>query len=164
MTRIVETLKAMDKKRIVLFALGPAVLTLAGDAAIAHFAGREMAHPAQLAPVLVGPAAALVVMAGARARLQRTLARLTRIAGGVLAALGAVGTGFHLRALLRLLAGQKLAWDTLQTALAAAPPLFAPGAFLGLGAALWLLANPALHIAVDAPPATARATQLHRAA
>ena len=154
-TRILMTLKAMDPKTLALLALGPAVITIAGDAALAHFAGREMHNPAQLLPVIVGPIAGAVVLLGVGAKAKRTASRLVRGAGAALVVLGTIGTGFHARALLRLLTGQRLAWDVLANALAAAPPLFAPGAFLGLGALLWVLGNPAVVIRLERPAVAA---------
>jgi hypothetical protein len=43
---ILETLKTLDTKQIALLALAPGALVVAADVAIAHFAGRDMAHPA----------------------------------------------------------------------------------------------------------------------
>ena len=40
----------LDAKRTLALVLGPGAAAIGGDAAIAHFAGREMAHPAQLLP------------------------------------------------------------------------------------------------------------------
>ena len=149
--RMLETLKAMDTKQVALLALGPGVLTIAGDVAIAHFAGREMVNPAQLLPVTVAPLAAVALMAAVHPRLKAAAGRIVRGAGLLLCALGVVGTGFHLRALLRLLAGDRLTWQGLQTALAVAPPLFAPGAFIGLGALVWLLGRPEFQIWFQRP-------------
>ena len=155
MKRILQTLKQMDPKRAVLLALGPGVAAVAADAAIAHFAGREMHNPAQLLPVTVGPLMALVLVAAGNPKV-------VRAAGAVLSALGAIGTGFHLRALMRLLSGQRLTWDMVQNALAAAPPVAAPGAFIGLGVVVMLLANPALRIELGGP-AQIKAGALHAA-
>jgi hypothetical protein len=71
-----------------------------------------------------------------------------------------VGTGFHGRALARLLEGVPLTWENLQAALAAAPPLFAPGAFVMLGALVFVLGNP--RVRIDLQPAAP--IQLARAA
>ena len=144
--RILERMKALEPKQTAVLALAPGVLAVALDVAIAHFAGREMVNPAQLLPVTVAPAAAIVLLVGAAKR--GWLTRAMRIGGAALAVLGTVGTGFHLRALLRLLtgAGEKLTWQGLQAALAVAPPLFAPGAFLGLGVVVLLLASPRVEV------------------
>lgn len=157
MKRILQTLKQMDPKRVALLALGPGVAAVAADAAIAHFAGREMAHPAQLLPVTVGPLAAVVLLAAVNPKV-------VRAAGAVLAALGSVGTFFHARAFLRLLAGQRLDWGVVQNALAAAPPVAAPGAFIGLGVVVWLLASPALRIQFDQPAAALKVPAIAAAA
>ena len=153
-TRFLEQMKALDPKRAAALAIAPGVLTLALDVAIAHFAGREMVNPAQLLPVTVAPAAAIVLFVGAAKR--DWLTRAMRIGGAALAVLGTVGTGFHLRALLRLIAGagpgEKLTWQGLQAALAVAPPLFAPGAFLGLGVVVLLLASPRVEVGLRREP------------
>src|SRR5437868_4475970 len=121
----------LDAKRAIALALGPAAAAVGGDAAIAHFAGREMAHPAQLLPVTVAPLACVVLMAVAAPRLPgQWFRRGARAVGAVLAALGTVGTGFHARALARLLQGSPFTWENLKTALAVAPPIMAPGAFV----------------------------------
>src|SRR5712691_7573810 len=99
----------LTSKRALALALGPGAAAIGGDAAIAHFAGREMAHPAQLLPVIVGPLAALALVAVAALRLpEKWFRRGARAVGAVLIALGTVGTGFHGRALARLLEGAPL--------------------------------------------------------
>lgn len=137
----------LDAKRTLMLALGPGAAVLGGDAAIAHFAGREMAHPAQLLPVTLGPVACAILLAAAGPRLQETwFRRGVQLAGALLAALGTAGTAFHGRALLRLLEGAPLTWANLTTALACAPPIFAPGAFILLGALVLAAGNPRVHI------------------
>ena len=146
----------LGPKRALALVLGPGAAAIGGDAAIAHFAGREMAHPAQLLPVLVAPLAGLALIALAAPRLPgEWVRRGTRAVGGLLAALGTVGTLFHGRALARLLEGAPVTWEGLQAALAVAPPLFAPGAFLLLGALIFALGNPRVRIDLQ-PAAPAR--------
>ena len=156
MKRILETLRSMEPKRIVVLALAPGVAAIAADAAIAHFAGREMANPAQLLPVTVGPLVAVVLMAVVNPKV-------VRAAGAVLTLLGTVGTGFHVRAFLRLLAGQRVTWDAVQSALAVAPPVAAPGAFIGLGVVVYLLGSPALRIQFGAPAVALKAPAMRAA-
>lgn len=139
--------ETLTPKRALALALGPGALALGGDAAIAHFAGREMAHPAQLLPVIVGPLAAVALTTVAAMRLPERKFRLgAKIVGGVLTLLGATGTTFHARALLRLLEGDALTWTNLKTALAVAPPILAPGAFILLGALIFGLGAERLRI------------------
>jgi hypothetical protein len=150
----------LDAKRALALVLGPSAAAIGGDAAIAHFAGRDMAHPAQLLPVLVAPLACLALMAVAAPRLPgQWFRRGARAVGAVLAALGMVGTGFHGRALARLLEGSPRTWENLKTALAVAPPLFAPGAFIMLGALVFVLGSPRVRIELQpaAPIQLARA-------
>jgi uncharacterized membrane protein YedE/YeeE len=78
--------------------------------------------------------------------------RGAKIVGGVLTALGTVGTTFHARALARLLEGEPLTWNGLKTALAVAPPILAPGAFILLGALVFGLGAERLRI--EFAPAT----------
>lgn len=146
----------LETKQLAALAIAPGIAAVALDVAIAHFAGREMAHPAQLLPVTIGPLAALLLGVVATARLPaRTFRRGARALGGLVAALGMTGTAFHAHALLRLLQGTPLTWEGLTTALAVAPPLFAPGAFIGLGALVFLLGDPRLELRFGAPPARA---------
>src|SRR2546421_8282338 len=73
----------LTTKRALALALGPGALALGGDAAIAHFAGREMAHPAQLLPVIVGPLAAVALTAVAAMRLpEHWFRRGAKVVGG----------------------------------------------------------------------------------
>src|SRR4051812_14106993 len=151
--RMKTWIATLTTKRALALALGPGALALGGDAAIAHFAGREMAHPAQLLPVIVGPLAAVALTAVAALRLpEHWFRRGAKIVGGVLTALGTVGTTFHARALARLLEGEPLTWNGLKTALAVAPPILAPGAFILLGALV--LGLGAERLRIEFAPAT----------
>lgn len=146
-TLLTGLVKGMETKRLAALVLAPGFAALGLDAAIAHLAGRDLAHPAQLLPIVCGPLGALALAAVAATRRgPRALERGLRWVGLAMTALGAIGTGFHARALLRLLAGDALSWDGLMTALAVAPPLMAPGAFAGLGLAVFVLATPRLEL------------------
>ena len=150
----------LDAKRTLALVLGPGAAAIGGDAAIAHFAGREMAHPAQLLPVVVAPLACLALMAVAAPRLPDLwFRRGARAVGTVLTILGTVGTGFHGRALARLLEGSPFTWENLKTALAVAPPILAPGAFVMLGMMVFALGSPRVRIELEpvAPLRLARA-------
>jgi hypothetical protein len=143
----------LEPKRALALALGPGAAAIGGDAAIAHFAGRDMAHPAQLLPVIVGPLACVALLAVAGPRLpEKWFRRGARAVGALLTALGTVGTSFHARALARLLEGEPLTWAGLKTALAVAPPIMAPGAFILLGVLIFALGNERLRI--ELAPAT----------
>jgi hypothetical protein len=146
---LMERMRKVDAKRMIAMGIAPGVLGLGLDAAISHFAGRPMAHPAQVIPVAFAPcaAAALLFLAGPHwtAELFR---RGIRAVGAVAAVVGMLGTGFHVRALIRLLEGTPLTFAGLKAALAVAPPLFAPGAFTAVGVILYLVGSPRVTIAV----------------
>jgi len=82
-----------------------------------------------------------------RAELLRTV---LRIAGGLSAIVGALGTAFHVSAFMRLLEGQEVTWKAIELALAVAPPLAAPGAFIAVGGLLMLLASPRVELSAGA--------------
>jgi hypothetical protein len=146
-TRVAEWFRNLNTKRLVALGIGPGVLALGLDAGIAHFAGREMRHPAQLTPVVFGIAACVALGAAGLPRLTAAHFRaLARWVGGAAALVGLVGTGFHLHALWFILAGEPITFSGLTAALAVAPPLFAPAGFAGIGALVWALGNPKLEI------------------
>jgi hypothetical protein len=144
---LMERMNHVAAKRLIAMAVAPGVVGLGVDAGIAHFAGREMASKAQLIPVLFAPLAAVVLMLLASPYRTGTMFRRgVRAVGAVAAGVGLLGTGFHVRALLRLLAGTPVTFDNLKAALAVAPPLFAPGGFAAVGVLVWLLGSPRLAI------------------
>ena len=144
---LMERMKTLNAKRVIALGVAPGVLALGLDAAISHFAGREMANPFQLTPVIFAPLAAMaLLLLGAPHRTAATFRKGVRVLGAVGTLVGLAGTGFHVRALLRLLAGDALTFERLTAALAVAPPLFAPGAFAAVGMLVWLLGSPRLAI------------------
>ncbi len=147
----IKRFRGLELKRKLALVLAPGALVLGADAAVAHFAGRTLIHPAQAIPVAFGPLAALLLGVAATAALGvPALRRLFRTVGALGVAVGLTGTGFHLRALARLLE-PPFRLEDLGAALAVAPPLFAPGAFLGIGALLWALGSPRLTLAMREP-------------
>jgi hypothetical protein len=152
---LMERMRKVDAKRLIAMGVAPGVLALGLDAAISHFAGREMAHPAQLTPVTFAPAAAAALLfLAAPHRTAELFRRGIRVVGVLATLVGLIGTGFHARALMRLLEGAPITFAALKAALAVAPPLFAPGAFAAVGVVLYLVGNPRLTIAVrDVAPA-----------
>lgn len=153
--KFTEWLKQLNAQRALALAIGPGLIPLGLDAAVSHLAGRSgLVLPAQYIPVLFAPAACLALMAFAAPRLGPSPFRLAvRIVGAAGIAVGMLGTGFHVRALLRLLESSPLSLEGLDAALAVAPPLFAPGAFAGIGAVLWIIGNPRLTIRLAPRPA-----------
>jgi hypothetical protein len=153
--KVTQWLEQLNAQRAIALAIGPGLVAIGLDAAISHIAGRrELVLPAQYIPVLFAPAACLALIAFAVPRLGPALFGFAVRAVGVAGiAVGLLGTGFHVRALLRLLEGSPLSLDGLEAALAVAPPLFAPGAFVGIGAVLWMIGNPSLVIRLSPRPA-----------
>jgi hypothetical protein len=150
-TRIGRWLTQLTARRGIALAVGPGLLTVALDSAIAHFAERSMRNPAQLAPVLFAPAALVALLAVAVPRIPfRAFRRVVRAVGAIGIAVGLAGTGFHLMALWRLLEGAPITRQALVAALAVAPPVFAPGAFAGIGIIVWLLGSPRLNVSFEA--------------
>lgn len=150
MKRLLEKLGA---KRFVALLVGPGLLAVAIDSAIAHFAGKGVGHPAQLVPLAYGAAAFVVMMLVTLLDPEMAwFRRGLRVLGLASAAVGAAGTFFHLKPMLADLADETLSWDAVEGALGVAPPVFAPAAFIALGGLLWVLASPRLQlrIALDA--------------
>lgn len=174
-TRIGTWLSTLDTKRALSLMVGPGALALGVDAAISHFAGREMRHPAQLIPVTYGTLACIGLVAAAVPRLTAEhFRRALRWVGGAGLVVGLVGTCFHAHALWIILQGEPITLHNLWIAMAVAPPIFAPAGFAGIGAIVWALGNPRLSISVQRrpvlvtvpplPPAPAIALPLRRAA
>ena len=152
---LMERVKKINAKRALALAVAPGVLGLGLDAAISHFAEREMAHPAQLIPVSFAPLATLALLFFAAPHRGAELFRKgMRWVGAAATLVGMVGTGFHVRALVRLLEGGPLSFAGLKAALAVAPPLFAPGGFAAVGLLVWALGSPRLAIELKFPDAT----------
>lgn len=144
-TRIGTWMRNLGAKRILALAIGPGLLAIGLDAAIAHFAGRPMRAAGQLVPVGFAPAACLALVAAAVATLgAEAFRRVLRAVAFVAIVVGLAGTAFHAKALTVLLAGEALTAANLTAALAVAPPLFAPGSFAGIGVLVWLVASPRL--------------------
>jgi hypothetical protein len=150
-----QLVKQLEPKRAAAMAIGPGLAAIGADAGIAHFAGREMVHAGQLIPVLFAPIGCAAMIAFAFPRVRGAWFRwAVRAVGAAAAAVGLAGTAFHLRAFLRLMDGGRWSADLIAAALAVAPPIFAPAAFAGLGAVIYLLGSPRLAIrfgAVEAP-------------
>jgi hypothetical protein len=130
------------EKRATALAAALGLFALALDAGVSHFVGRAAAHPAQWIPILLGPALGSGIVLHCRPSVPDARFRLALAwAGAVSASVGALGTFFHARSAWMLLdSGGGLA------ALAAAPPLFAPGGFLAVGALLLMLGARRLEI------------------
>ncbi len=144
--RAMTWFKELSLKRKLALMMAPGALALGTDAAVSHFAGREMAHAGQLVPVFFAPlATALLAWAGHAALTEATLRRVFKAVGLLGLGVGVAGTAFHLRALARLLEGP-LRFEDVMASLAVAPPLFAPASFAALGGLLIALGNPRLEL------------------
>ena len=148
--RLLERIKNFGLKRAAIAGLAFGLVTMAFDAGVAHFAGRPMKHPGQLIPVAFGA----VVIGLMGALLKPNMEHLTKIARAVAVAamaVGGLGSAYHALALLRMVTtADGFDANMLAVAVSIAPPLLAPGAFLGLGAALWALASPRVGITLAA--------------
>jgi hypothetical protein len=145
--RVRRWVKSLGAARagVLLFASG--LLGLGGDVAVSHFAGRDMKSPVQLVPVIAAPIAfALLTALGLKRWPQAWFRKGVRAVGAALCAVGLTGTGFHVAAFLRLLEGQSVTLKNIELALAVAPPIAAPGAFIALGGLLWIIASPRLSL------------------
>jgi len=152
-TRIGTWLSTLDTKRALSLMVGPGALALGVDAAISHFAGREMRHPAQLIPLTYGVLAFVGLAAAAVPKLTAEhFRRALRWVGGAGLLVGLVGTGFHAHALWVILDGQVVSLQNLWISMAVAPPIFAPAGFAGIGALVWALGNPRVSISVQRRP------------
>jgi hypothetical protein len=148
-TKIARWFHALDARRAGALALGAGLVGIGLDAAIAHFAGREMKSVLQLVPVIAGPLAFVAVATFAAKRWSNeTLKNAMRAIGALVALVGAIGTGAHVAAFMRLMEGTAWSMKDVELALAVAPPLAAPAAFIALGGLLALLVSPRISIEI----------------
>src|SRR5262245_57587804 len=104
-------LTKLDARRAGAIALALGVAGIGLDAAIAHFAGRDMRHPAQLVPVVAAGLMLAVVPFALKKVREGVLRTVLRVAGGLATIVGVLGTAFHVRAFMLLLEGQPLTWS-----------------------------------------------------
>ncbi|MGA9521312.1 MAG: hypothetical protein WBV82_07600 [Myxococcaceae bacterium] len=131
--------------RAVALAIAPGLLTLAIDAWIEHFVSGSGDLPLQWAPVFYGAAAAVLLGIVVMLRSQAPFAFAARIVGVLGVIVGVSGTTLHLLPLFKDMDG-KYDWSTLQGSLGVSPPVFAPLAFAGIGALVFILASPKLQL------------------
>ncbi len=140
--RLLARVEGIGLRRLLAVGLGVGILVMGLDAGIAHFAGRGMKHLGQLVPVVFGPLAFAATLFALKTKRHRArFDHLARIVGGLTAGVGALGTTYHVVAFAAYFAGKAVTVDLVQMALMLAPPLLAPGAFVGLGAVLYGLAS-----------------------
>ncbi len=133
--------------RLLALLLAPGMLGLGVDAAISHFAAKPMADGSQLVPVLYAPVAFVLRLAAALPRLsEKALRMCLRLVGVTAALIGFAGVGYHARAFVEQLAGEPVTLELREQSLAVAPPLFAPAAFVAVGALICALASPRVKI------------------
>lgn len=138
-----------NSRKAIAVAVAPGLLLLAVDAAIAHFAvsgeyGNELQYP----PIIYGVLGFLITMVVVLPKARAPFAWAMRFLGvvGVLVGLG--GTGLHVAELIELLEGD-YSWANIQGTIGTAPPVFAPMAFTGIGALLFLLPSSLLYIRLN---------------
>ena len=148
--RLLERIKNFGLKRAAIAGLAFGLVTMAFDAGVAHFAGRPLKHPAQLIPVAFGVVVVGLIGALLKPNLER-LSKIARVVAVAAIAVGGLGSAYHALALLRMVTTTDgFDGNMLAVAISIAPPLLAPGAFIGLGAALWALASPRVGITLAA--------------
>ena len=131
--------------RAVALAIAPGLLMLGLDAWMEHILENDGDKPLQWAPIYFGPAAALLLSIVAVVRSRAAFAWVARITGVIGVIVGVGGTVLHLLPLFADMNG-KYDWATFRGSLSMAPPLFAPLAFAGIGALVFILASPKLQI------------------
>lgn len=151
-----------NSRKAIALVLAPGLIALAFDAAVAHWAGKDMDNRLQAVPVVYGLVGALLVMAVCLPRSRAVFAWTSRGVGAVGVLVGLVGTGVHTASFFKELAGQ-YTLSGLEGAFSVAPPLLAPLGFTGLGAILLLLpsARLLLRLKVGSPPASVGSTSTH---
>lgn len=157
--KVLHVVEKLGVRRFATFMVGTAFGVLALDIAIEHFAARPMKSPWQLTPVIFGSLAFLAVSAASLwdRIAKRWFTRVVKVVGVLSAAVGMLGTTFHARPIFAMLRDWPLSLDTLELALQVGPPLIAPGAFIGLGAVLWVLASRTLELRLRTGPSSASA-------
>jgi hypothetical protein len=143
-------MKRLGAKRLIALLLGPGVLAIAFDSAIAHFAGKAADNTLQFIPLIYGFVACLGLIAAALPKISRRAFQITmRVFGGTAALVGIAGTIFHLLPIIEDLKDESLTLGSIEGAISLAPPLFAPGAFIGLGGLIWILGSNAVAIRLN---------------
>ena len=140
---------AEHPKRFLALLFGPTLIALGVDALIGHAAGKEISEPIQVLPAVFGPLAGVVLLIAAPLLSNNGFAWTARIIGGSSALLGLVGSLLHLAALIRdVRRSDELDWTSFEDVIAAAPPLVAPGGFLAVGVAVFLLGLSSWHLQI----------------
>lgn len=158
-----------NTRKAVAVAIAPGLVVLAIDANIAHFMGGRgsedaLLNNAQWVPIVYSLVAAVLMTIPVLPQVtRRAFAWLMRILGVAGVAVGLAGTGFHIYNAITLLDGD-YSWANMQGTLPDAAPPFAPLAFAGIGALLFMLPSGilALRLKVGTPrPAPAQVVTLN---
>ena len=148
--KLLQRIRHFGLKRATMTGLAFGLVTMSLDAGIAHFAGRPLKHPAQIIPVAFG-AVVMGLLAALLHPDEKRLVKIARTVAVAAVAVGLLGSVYHAVAFVRMLtAGGAFDTSLIGVALSIAPPLLAPGAFAGLGAALWMLASPRVGLTLAA--------------
>jgi len=146
---MIRWFKSLSTYRKVVLFLAGGMLTLVFDAFIAHFSWNNHTMKwNQAIPVVYGLAGTLLLGIVGLLPLSEALTRKIGAFFGLTGLLvGGLGVYFHAKALLEGMDADTTGIDAFGKLLAAGPPIFAPGAFAGVG--LLLLVLPGL-IGADA--------------
>jgi hypothetical protein len=121
------------RRKVVLVAAA-GVMTLWLEAFVGHVAGNPHVRWEQFIPLVYGAGAVVALAVAALLPEPRpALDRLVRVVGALGMAVGMAGTFFHGRAFVGNMAGETVTARHVLRALSLGPPLFAPGAFIGVG-------------------------------
>lgn len=139
---------AAHPKRFLALLFAPTLIALAGDALVGHAAGKDLEAPVQLAPVVLGTAGGLALLVAAPVFANVAFAWTARIVGAVQSLVGLIGTVLHVGEFLETLNKEPLTWSRFEDVIAGSPPLFAPGAFFAVGAAIFALGLSSWHLQI----------------
>ena len=159
--RFLDLARTFGVKRLAMLVLAPGLLSLAFDAAVGHVADATVEHPTQISAIVLPIVGSLVLFGIGLPRVGALwFGRLAAAVGWVLAVTGAAGTFFHVKSFLAQFDEvEAITFELVRESLGVSPPVFAPSAFIGIGALLVLLASPRLRIEADPAAAPAPAIQ-----
>jgi hypothetical protein len=147
MKALIAWIEQMGAKRFFALVLAPGLLVFGFDSYISHFWGHEESHKAQWVPVYYCTVATLLLVGAALPRIPPHWFRMIlKVVGATCCLVGVAGVIFHVIPMVKDLSDEKFSYAAIQGAVASAPPLFAPGAFVMVGGLVWLLASQAVFI------------------
>jgi len=138
---MIRWFKSLSTYRKVCLFLAGGMLTLVFDAFVAHFSWNNHTMKwNQAIPVVYGLAGTLLLgVIGLLPLGERRTRQIGAVCGLAGLLVGGLGVFFHAKALLEGMDSDTSGIDAFGKLLAAGPPIFAPGAFAGVGLLLLLL-------------------------